>query len=96
LVLGVFGAGFELDHGEIHLLAELTLILVLFLDAARINPTLLVRDHNLPLRLLIVGMPLSIVFATWVGQWVVPELMLFEAALARIIHEGFGRKADQG
>ena len=48
----------ELDaRGEIEeTLAELTLILVLFSDAARINLKNLRRDFHLPLRLLAIGM----------------------------------------
>ena len=50
----------ELDgRGELEeTLAELTLILVLFTDASRINLKVLRREYYLPLRLLAIGMPL--------------------------------------
>ncbi|SMG64144.1 [similarity to] sodium/hydrogen exchanger, partial [methanotrophic bacterial endosymbiont of Bathymodiolus sp.] len=41
------------DSGLIHTLAEITLILVLFTDAARIDLSQLRREHNIPIRLLI-------------------------------------------
>lgn len=53
-------AQFPLGHGAIHTLAEITLTLVLFADAARINLRLLVRDHDIPQRLLLFAMPLTI------------------------------------
>ena len=39
------------DHGFIHLFAELTLILVLFSDAARIDLKRLIADHDAAFRL---------------------------------------------
>ncbi|MHA1189273.1 MAG: cation:proton antiporter [Alphaproteobacteria bacterium] len=47
-------------HGTIHTIAELTLILVLFSDAARIDLSALLKDHALPARLLGIGMPLTV------------------------------------
>ena len=53
----VFGlADLDFGHGFIHGLAEVTLILVLFSDAARIDLRQLRRDHNLPIRMLLIGM----------------------------------------
>ena len=49
----------ELDGRFIQTLAELTLILILFTDASRIDLRLLWRQHNLPQRLLLIGMPLT-------------------------------------
>ena len=44
----------------IHELAEITLVLVLFSDAARVDPGDLRRHAGLPLRLLAIGLPLTI------------------------------------
>ena len=70
LVFAVFGlvvgesvlgwADLSFENHFIHGLAEITLILVLFSDAARIDLSLLRKDHNLPLRMLVIGMPLII------------------------------------
>lgn len=43
-VLGI--ADLDVEHGFIHGLAEITLILVLFSDAARIDLRLVRRDHD--------------------------------------------------
>lgn len=83
-VIGAGGldlADIDLSHSMLHLVAELTLILVLFSDAARIDLKLVRRDHNLPLRMLVLGLPLAIVFGTAAAAWLFPGFGLWEAAL---------------
>ena len=66
-LMGQHGLGLidlSLDDEWIHLLAELTLVLVLFTDASRIDLSLLRRDHDLPLRLLFIGLPLTVLLGT--------------------------------
>ncbi len=77
----------ELDaRGELEeTLAELTLILVLFTDASRINLKVLRREFHLPLRLLAVGMPLTILFGTFVAIGVCGYLSFWEAAVVAAI-----------
>ena len=50
----------QMGNEALHLLAEVTLILVLFSDAAHIDLAQLRRDHNLPVRMLLLGIPLTI------------------------------------
>ena len=70
-----------ITQSAVHTLAEITLALVLFADAARIDVRLLARDHDIPLRMLVIGMPLAILFGT-VAAWSMPlGLGLAEAAL---------------
>jgi NhaP-type Na+/H+ or K+/H+ antiporter len=70
----------------IRLLAEATLTLVLFTDAVRINPGSLRRESVLPVRLLGVGLPLTIVAGTLVGLALFPQLNVWTAAaLATIL-----------
>lgn len=69
------------DHSTIHLIAELTLILVLFTDAARINLAGLRRDHDLPVRMLLIGLPLTIVAGAIVAIQIFPALLFWEAVL---------------
>ncbi len=78
-VLGV--AEVDFDNDIIHTLAELTLVFVLFTDAARIDLRLLRRDHNLPVRLLVVGMPLTIIAGALVALALLPGFTLWQAAL---------------
>ncbi len=53
-VLGLVGV--DVESHWIDTLAELTLILILFTDASRIDLRLLVREHNVPVRLLVIGL----------------------------------------
>jgi len=78
---GLGPANIDLDHSGIHFIAELTLVLVLFADAARIDLGRVRRDHNLPSRMLIVGLPLVMVAGTFVAMQLFPDLSLWEAAL---------------
>ena len=48
------------ETSSIHVLVEITLALLLFSDAARVNVRELSRDIGLPLRLLGIGLPLSV------------------------------------
>src|SRR3954467_5808201 len=54
----------DVQTTSIHLLAELTLALLLFSDAARVNVAQLRRDIYVPLRLLGIGLPLSILLGS--------------------------------
>jgi hypothetical protein len=56
-VLGIIHVSPE--NELVRLIAELTLILVLASDASRIDLRTLVHDHSLPLRLLSLGLPLT-------------------------------------
>jgi NhaP-type Na+/H+ or K+/H+ antiporter len=77
--LGVASLG--LDNETIRLLAELTLALVLFTDAAGSDLDVLRKTWGLPTRLLLVGLPLTILLGFGVGVLVFNNLSLFEVAL---------------
>ncbi len=64
-VLDVVPLGLESEL--VRTLAELTLVLVLFTDAARIHLRELRRESTLPIRLLVIGMPLTIAAGTAVA-----------------------------
>jgi NhaP-type Na+/H+ or K+/H+ antiporter len=51
----------DVDASSVHLIAEVTLALLLFTDAARVNVRELRADAGLPIRLLGIGLPLSVV-----------------------------------
>ena len=73
-------------HGEqVKLLAEITLTLVLFADASRISLPALHREYAVPLRLLGIGLPLTIVAGALIGAAVVPGVGLAEAAVLAIV-----------
>jgi NhaP-type Na+/H+ or K+/H+ antiporter len=74
-------ANLEPGHSAIHIIAEFTLILVLFTDAARIDIACVRKDHNLPTRMLIIGLPLVIVAGTLTAAMLFPSFSIWEAAL---------------
>ncbi|MCP3860359.1 MAG: sodium:proton antiporter [Phycisphaeraceae bacterium] len=63
------------------ILAELTLALVLFTDSANTNLATLRRIETVPIRLLFIGLPLTIVLGFATGWLFFDELGLFEVAL---------------
>lgn len=89
LLIGDGGFGLlrlQFGNGAIHLLTELTLVVVLFTDASRIDLKLLRREHNLPVRLLAIGLPISIALGTFAAWFLFEELNLWQAAaLATIV-----------
>ena len=91
LGLLIGGAGLQigdlqLENTAIHLLAELTLAIVLFSDASGIDFALLRREQALPIRLLAIGLPMCIVFGTVTSWWLFPEYGLWQSAvLASIV-----------
>ena len=83
-VIGAGGLGIarlDIGHSAIHLIAEFTLMLVLFTDASRIDIRTVRRDHNLPARMLIIGLPLTIVAGAIVASQLFPAFSFWEAAL---------------
>ena len=70
-VLGVLHL--EVEPAVMHLLAEFTLIFLLFADASKIDIRQLRRTKSLPLRLLLVGMPLSVLAGVGIGLWLFPD-----------------------
>ncbi len=75
----------ERDTGVIRTLFESALTLVLFTDAAAIRIRDLRREGFLPLRLLVVGLPATMVLG-WLVAWpLLPGLSVWELALVGII-----------
>ena len=70
LLIGPVGLdliSFKADREAIRILAELTLALVLFTDAAGADLGVLKKFEKLPVRLLLVGLPLTILLGFGVG-----------------------------
>ncbi len=87
LVLGsdAIGLHFEIGHSSIHLIAEVTLILVLFGDASRIDLRALKSELGIPVRLLLIAMPLTIAFGGGVAYLIFPGLGIAQAFLVGAI-----------
>jgi len=84
LLIGPLGLGLlalEVNTELIRILAELTLALVLFTDAAGADLGVLRKGWALPTRLLLLGLPLTILLGFGVGVMLFKELSIFEVAL---------------
>jgi sodium/hydrogen antiporter len=72
---------FGLDTHTVLLVSEIALSLVLFADAASINLSVLRQNEGLPLRLLGIGMPLTIALGTASAALLLTDLTFWEAAI---------------
>lgn len=75
----------SIDSAGIKLLAELTLVIVLFNDAANTNWQVLLANRQLPIRLLLIGLPLTLLGGALFGHWIFPDLPLLEMAILSTI-----------
>ena len=72
--------------GEIRAIAEVTLALILFRDAAQLRPRQVDADRELVVRLLLVGLPLTLVVGYLAARVVfpaMPDAVLAEARVGR-------------
>jgi NhaP-type Na+/H+ or K+/H+ antiporter len=83
-VVGADGLGWigvEIQSQNVKTIAEITLSLMLFHDAVRIDLRALKRGFAVPLRLLGIGLPLMLVLGTLVAWWMLPGIGLVGALL---------------
>jgi NhaP-type Na+/H+ or K+/H+ antiporter len=78
-VLGVLQL--RIGKDGLKILAELTLAIVLFSDAAKADLKVLRAYEGLPLRLLLIGLPLTILSGWLAGIWLFPQVPLLELAI---------------
>ncbi|WP_027924779.1 sodium:proton antiporter [Pseudomonas sp. URMO17WK12:I12] len=71
----------RIDRDGLKFLAELTLAIVLFSDAANADLKVLRANEGLPLRLLMIGLPLTIAGGWLVGLWLFPQVPPLELAI---------------
>ena len=84
IALGPVGLGvlnLNIEREGLRTLAELTLALVLFTDAANANLGVLKKSFHIPQRLLLIGLPLTILLGFGVGVLLFDTLTLFEVAI---------------
>ena len=75
----------EGTEATLHLLAEIALIVLLFLDAAQTDQRALLRRRVWPARMLAIGLPLGFLFGTALGWLLLPDWPLAVVALAAAI-----------
>ncbi|MCK5698182.1 MAG: cation:proton antiporter [Gammaproteobacteria bacterium] len=84
LALGSYGLGIlnlDLNSESLSTLAELTLALVLFTDASNANLSVLKKNASIHWRLLLIGLPLTILLGFVIGVLIFDSLTLFEVAI---------------
>jgi sodium/hydrogen antiporter len=69
----------------VRIIAEVTLVLVLFTDASTINLRSLMREKGLPFRLLCIGLPLTMVLGLLFAALLFPAINLWSLALLAFI-----------
>lgn len=69
------------EHTLINIIANITLILILFSDASRINLTLFRKEQDIPRRLLGLGLPLTILAGFSVALLFLTDLPLWQTAV---------------
>ncbi len=82
-VLGL--VDFDVDGEAVKLLAEITLTLVLFADASRISLRALRGEYTVPLRLLGIGLPLTILAGALAGAALLDGVTFAEALVLAIV-----------
>ncbi len=71
----------DVDRHGLRTIAEFTLALLLFTDAAKADLRLLERSYDIPWHMLVIGLPLTILVGFICADWLLPELGAFEMAL---------------
>jgi NhaP-type Na+/H+ or K+/H+ antiporter len=79
------GIDVESSSATVRTLAEATLALVLFCDASRIDLATLRRGAGLPVRLLGIGLPLTIALGALAARVVFPGLSFWEAVILAVV-----------
>ena len=75
----------EKSKALLHPVAEFTLVVLLFLDAAQIKLSALRRRHVWPVRMLVIGLPLMILLGVGAGMLLFPGIPLAALALMAAI-----------
>ncbi len=84
LIVGSAGTGWfdlDLESESVSILVEATLVLLLFVDAVRIDVRSLLDHSMFPSRLLAIGLPLTILLGGVFAGWMFPDLGTTEALL---------------
>lgn len=84
LIAGPFGFGLldmDVRSVELRVVADLTLALVLFIDAANADLNVLRSHARIPRRMLLIGLPLCIALGAVTGLVIFPDISLYEVCI---------------
>ncbi|MGF1683835.1 cation:proton antiporter [Photobacterium minamisatsumaniensis] len=79
MILGVLNI--KVDAVQLRIIADLALALVLFIDAANADLSLLRKFSHIPSRMLLIGLPLTITLGVIIGWLFFPQIPLFELCI---------------
>ena len=88
LICGPYGLGIlNMETGDIEMRAivDVTLALILFIDAANADLAILRFNVKIPGRMLIIGMPLVILLGVVAGWYLFPDMAIFELCILATI-----------
>jgi sodium/hydrogen antiporter len=75
----------KIDAGLVQIIASVTLVLVLFVDASTISVPSLIRERRLPIRLLLIGLPLTMLLGSIAGFLIFQDMRLWVVLLMAFI-----------
>ena len=84
LIAGPVGFGFldmDINSTQLRVIADFTLALVLFIDAASADLSVLRSHAKIPRRMLLIGLPLCIALGIGAGVVIFPNVSLFEICI---------------
>ncbi len=88
LICGPFGFGIldsDVKNVELRVVADITLALILFIDAANADLDVLRGHRIIPRRMLLIGMPLVIALGVGLGWILLPDVSIFELCILATI-----------
>jgi sodium/hydrogen antiporter len=83
LVTGLLSV--KINAGLVQIIASVTLVLVLFVDASTISVPSLIQERRLPMRLLLIGLPLTMLFGSIAGFLVFQDMKVWVVLLMALI-----------
>ena len=88
IVVGPLGLNLfslHINNELIHILTEVTLIIILFIDASTINLKQLIQNKEIPRNLLLIGLPLTMLLGTVVAYFLFPDTNIYLLILMALI-----------
>jgi sodium/hydrogen antiporter len=83
--LGIGILSVKVDAALVQIIASVTLVLILFVDASTISVPSLIRERRLPMRLLLIGLPLTMLFGLIAGFLIFRDMGFWVVLLIALI-----------
>lgn len=83
--LGIGILSVKVDAALVGVIAWITLVLILFVDASSLSVLSLIRERRLPMRLLLIGLPLTMLFGGIAGFMIFQDMQIWVVLLMAFI-----------